>query len=181
MYDIPRCAVRSFGLRPLCALVVAWVLSAAIASCGGDGPSGETMNSPAQETAEPEPTRTGQTTEPTPVESSTPRQDSDMTTSPEPAPLVVTQADDGRLISLTVGAEVPLRLESSWAWDQPAVDGDVVTLTQVDYFADPGFTEWIVTAVQPGDAVVTAAGAPNCGDDSRCPPMEVRIGFRITG
>ena len=104
-----------------------------------------------------------------------------MATSPEPAPAVVTQADDGRLISLAVGAEVPLRLDSSWAWDHPAVDGDVVTLTQVDYFADPGFTEWIVTAAQPGDAVVTAAGAPNCGDDSGCPPMEVRIGFRVIG
>jgi predicted secreted protein len=104
-----------------------------------------------------------------------------MATSPEPAPAVVTEADDGRLISLTVGAEIPLRLDSSWAWDQPAVYGDVVTLTQVDYFADPGFTEWIVTAGQPGDAVVTAAGAPNCGDDSRCPPMDVSIGFRVIG
>jgi len=104
-----------------------------------------------------------------------------MTTSPEPAPPVVTQADDGRLISLTVGAEVPLRLESSWAWDQPAIDGVAIGLTQVDYFADPGFMEWIVTAVRPGDADVTATGAPNCGNDSPCPPMEVRIGFRITG
>ena len=104
-----------------------------------------------------------------------------MATSPEQAPAVVTQADDGRLISLTVGAEVPLRLDNSWAWDQPAVDGDVVALTQVDYFADPGFMEWIVTAVHPGDAVVTAASAPNCGDDSRCPPVEVRIGFRVIG
>ena len=71
-----------------------------------------------------------------------------MATSPEPPPAVVTEAEDGRLISLTVGAKVPLRLDSSWAWDQPAVDGDVVALTQVDYFADPGFMEWIVTAVQ---------------------------------
>jgi predicted secreted protein len=170
--------------QPICCEDGEWLglrMSSPSTSCGGDGPSGETMNSPAQETAEPEPTRTGQTTEPTPLESSTPRQDSDMTTSPGPAPLVVTQADDGRLISLTVGAEVPLRLESSWAWDQPAIDGDAVGLTQVDYFADPGFMEWIVTAVRPGDAAVTATGAPNCGDDSRCPPMEVRIGFRITG
>src|ERR687897_1085634 len=91
-----------------------------------------------------------------------------MATSPEPAPAVVTQADDGRLIRLTVGAEVPLRLDNSWAWDQPAVDGNGVTLTQVDYFADPGFMEWIVTAVHPGDAVViTPAGATNCGDDFR--------------
>ena len=104
-----------------------------------------------------------------------------MATSPEPAPPVLTQADDGRLISLTVGAEVPFRLDSSWAWDQPAVHTDTVALTQVDYFADPGFMEWIVTAVQSGDAVVTATGAPNCGDDSRCPPMEVRIGFRVIG
>jgi predicted secreted protein len=93
-----------------------------------------------------------------------------MATSPEPVPAVVTQADDGRLISLTVGAEIPLRLDSSWAWDQP-----------VDYFADPGFTEWIVTAVQPGDAVVTAAGAPRCGENFRCPPMDVSIGFRVIG
>ena len=104
-----------------------------------------------------------------------------MATSPEPAPSVVTQAHHGRLISLTVGGEVPLRLDSSWLWDQPAVDADAVVLTPVDYFADPGFMEWIVTAVAPGDAVVTAAGVPNCGDGSRCPPMEVQIGFRVMG
>ena len=104
-----------------------------------------------------------------------------MATSPEPAPPVLTQADDGRLISLTIGAEVPLRLDSSWAWDQPAVDRDAVALTQVDYFADPGFMEWIVTALRPGDAAVTATGAPNCGDESRCPPMEVRIDFLVVG
>jgi hypothetical protein len=79
----------------------------------------------------------------------------------------VTEADDGRLISLTVGAEVPLRLDSSWTWDQPAVDGDVVSLTQVDYFTDPGFMEWIVTAVgratplSPQPACRTAATIPD--------------------
>jgi hypothetical protein len=40
--------------------------------------------------------------------------------------------------------------------------------------------EWIVTALRPGDAAVTASGLPNCGDNSRCPPMEVHIGFRVT-
>jgi predicted secreted protein len=128
-----------------------------------------------------EPTRTGQTAEPTTVESRTPRQDADMTTSPELVPAVVTQADDGRLINLTVGAEVSLRLESPWALDHPAADSDAVALTQVEYFVDPGFMEWIVTAVQPGDAAVTASGAPNCSDESRCPPMEFRISFRVTG
>jgi predicted secreted protein len=179
MYDIPRCTARSIGLRPLRTLIVASVLSATMASCGGDGPSGESATSPADVTAEP--SSTGQTAEPTPVESSTPRQDNTMTTSPEPAPAVVTQADDGRLISLTVGAEVPLRLESSWAWDRPTIGGDAVALTQVDYFADPGFMEWIVTALRPGDSNVVATGVPNCGDESQCPPMEVHISFRVTG
>jgi hypothetical protein len=41
--------------------------------------------------------------------------------------------------------------------------------------------EWIVTALLPGDANVVATGVPNCGDESRCPPMEVRISFRVTG
>jgi hypothetical protein len=66
-------------------------------------------------------------------------------------------------------------------WDQPEADSDAVAFTQVEYFADPGFMEWIVTAVQPGDAAVIASGAPNCGDESRCPPMELRISFRVTG
>jgi len=56
--------------------------------------------------------------------------------------------------------------QACWAWDQPAVDGDVVSLTQVDHFADPGFMEWIVTAVGRGDAVVATAGMPDCSDDS---------------
>lgn len=101
--------------------------------------------------------------------------------SPEPAPAILTDEDDGRVVSLAIGSETSLQLNSAWFWDEPEVQGDAVVLTRVDYFTDPGFMEWIVSAQQPGSAVVTAHGEPNCDDASRCPPRDVTITFEVPG
>lgn len=98
-----------------------------------------------------------------------------------PAPSVLTDEDDGRSVVLPLGSELSLRLDSAWFWDDPVVQGDAVELTRVDYFTDPGFMEWIVTTSQPGDAVLTTTGEPNCDDLSQCPARTIDIRFQVTG
>jgi hypothetical protein len=104
-----------------------------------------------------------------------------VTTPPADSLSALSEADDGASVSLTVGEEVPIRLANGWVWDQPVVDGDAVTLTQVDYLVDPGFAEWIIEGARPGLALVTAHGEPDCGDVSTCPPTTVRLEFRVSG
>lgn len=161
----------------------------ALVGCGGTEPDppGTTASSPA-EPASPEPSPTESivteappTIRPSPTEPVTPTKGDDMSQSPEPAPPILTDVDDGRSIGLALGAETSLRLDSAWFWDEPVIQGDAIELTRVDYFTDPGFTEWIVTARQPGDAVLTATGEPNCDDPSQCPPRTVDIRFQVTG
>jgi hypothetical protein len=79
---------------------------------------------------------------------------------PRAAPRTITEADDGARFTLAPGAETSLRLSSDRSWSEPAVDGDAVELTRVDYFQDPGFSEWTVTAVRPGTATIAARGGP---------------------
>lgn len=195
-------ARRSHPKQPVPVVVLGCLTALVLAGCGADGPVVDEADGPvatapqtepppttpppqtptpdpAPTTSPAEPSPTGQADGSPPAPPATPTKDTGMTTSPDPAPDVITEADDGRAISLAVGDEVPLQLDSAWFWDQPSVDGDAVELVQVDYFTDPGFMEWIVTAVRPGDAVVSATGEPNCDDESRCPPTAVRLAFHV--
>lgn len=105
-----------------------------------------------------------------------------MSQSPEPAPPILTDQDDGRSVSLSLGTEISLQLDSAWFWDEPVIQGDdAVELTRVDYFTDPGFMEWIVTAQRAGTAVVTVTGEPNCDDVSNCPSRTVTFTIHVTG
>lgn len=176
MYDtLPHVGSRLSRQLLRTAATCAFVVIAA--SCGED------------EAAGPGPTELP-TVEPTPEEPSptepptaqpTPTEDGGMSQSPEPAPELLTDADDGRVVSLALGTETPLQLDSAWFWDEPAVQGDAIMLTRVDYLTDPGFMEWIITAQHPGDAVLTATGEPNCDDVAQCPPRSIRIRFHVTG
>ena len=188
MYGLSRLGSRS--LRGLLAATVIGLFAVTAVSCGGqESASPEPTESPtavpttpAPATSHPTPTEPPTTMptateepEPLPTEP-TPTKDGGM--SPEQSPPVVTDADDGRSFSLAVGSETSLQLDSAWFWDEPAVQGDAIVLTRVDYFTDPGFMEWIVTAQQPGTAVIMAHGEPNCDDASRCPPRDVTITFK---
>lgn len=167
------------------------LVAMAVACSGNDPDPGTAEPTPSEPTTvEPSPTESVATEaspteraspEPSPTETVTPTEGDDMSQFPEPAPPILTDKDDGRSFSLPLGTETSLRLDSAWFWDEPAIAGDAVELTQVDYFTDPGFMEWIVTARQPGDAVLTATGEPNCDDSSQCPPRSIDIRFRVTG
>ena len=79
--------------------------------------------------------------------------------SPAPAPKVITRAHDGKTFTLRRGREVSLRL-SGPPWEEPSASSKAVRLSRVDYFQDPGYSEWMIEGVRAGRVVLTsAAGA----------------------
>jgi hypothetical protein len=181
--------VGSTVSRRLLGTAIMCLFAVIAGGCAGDEPTSPDPTQPptAAPTAQPTVTRptpaatatTGPTGTEPPVTEPTPTEGGGMSQSPEPAPSVLTDGHDGRVVSLTLGAETSLRLDSAWFWDEPNVQGDAVVLTRVDYLTDPGFMEWIVTAQQPGTAMVTASGEPNCADVSQCPPRSIEFSFHV--
>ncbi len=171
--------------RPLLTLLPLLLL-AVVAACGSDDgtgpettgtgtPPGETTASPATTqppvtSAAPETTGAPGTTRPV-----------DSSATPETAPEIITEALDGAVLLMGLGEERLLQLDSVWAWDTPLLDRPGVELTQVDYMLDPGYFEWIVTAIEPGTVNLVATGSSNCDDPAQCPPTEVAMTFEIDG
>jgi hypothetical protein len=60
------------------------------------------------------------------------------------------------------------------------VRGDAVDLARVDYFQDPGFSDWAVLAVRPGTATISARGNPRRAGQERCPDEPLRFVIEIT-
>ena len=92
----------------------------------------------------------------------------DTTPPPRQSPQVLTEADSGAAIALPTGGETSLRLSSDWVWEEPVVDGEAVQLVPVNYLQDPGFSEWVVMAVSPGEATITASGRAACAGQDGC-------------
>lgn len=99
---------------------------------------------------------------------------------PQQSPQVITEADAGATYVLSTGGETSLRLSSDWVWEEPVVDGDAGLLAPVNYMQDPGFSEWLVTAVGPGEATITSSGTAACAGQDGCAdgPQDFRV--RIT-
>jgi predicted secreted protein len=125
-----------------------------VAACSGDDASG-----PAEE---PSPS----TSEPAPA--------------PRQSPQVLTEADSDATIALPTGGETSLRLSSDWVWSEPVVDGDAVQLAVVNYIQDPGFSEWVVTAVEPGEATISSSGTAACAGQDGCAVGSRDFQVRIT-
>ena len=135
--------------------VLALVLLPMLAACAGDEGS-----SPAEEPS-------GSTS-------------ADATPPPRRSPQVLTEADSGATIALPTGGETNLRLSSDWVWEEPVVDGDAVQLAIVNYLQDPGFSEWVVMAVAPGEATITATGTAACAGQDGCADGPQDFQVRIT-
>jgi predicted secreted protein len=151
-HDAGRAAVR----QPVWAVVRVAVLALVLlplAACGGDEASG-----PAEEPS------------PSTGERAPPRQ----------SPQVLTEADSGATIALPTGGETSLRLSSDWVWSEPVVDGDAVQLAVVNYIQDPGFSEWVVTAVEPGEATISSSGTAACAGQDGCAVGSRDFQVRIT-
>ena len=71
---------------------------------------------------------------------------------------VITDADGNRTVTVKVGREVNLRLRPPPSWDFPSATGPAVDISQVDYFQDPGFAEYVLRGVSPGTVVVSSSG-----------------------
>jgi hypothetical protein len=99
---------------------------------------------------------------------------------PPPAPQTITEVDSGESFTLAPGSETRLRLSGEYVWSEPTVRGDAVELARVDYFQDPGFSEWTVLAVRPGTATIAARGTPACTGQKRCPDAPLRFQMEIT-
>jgi hypothetical protein len=100
--------------------------------------------------------------------------------SPRAAPPTITEVDSGKSFTLSLGSETHLRLSGAYVWSAPTVRGDAVELARVDYFRDPGFSEWTVVAAQPGTATIAARGTPACAGQERCPDEPLRFQMEIT-
>ena len=97
--------------------------------------------------------------------------------SPRAAPQTITEVDSGESFTLAAGSQRRLRLSGEYSWSEPTLRGDSVELARVDYFRDPGFSEWTVVAVRPGTATIAARGTPACAGQQRCPASP--LGFQI--
>jgi hypothetical protein len=98
-------------------------------------------------------------------------------TSPPPrvAPKTITEADSGESFTLATDGRTSLRLSGEYEWTEPSVVGAGLQLTRVDYFQDPGFSEWSVVAVEPGRATISARGTS--GSDK---PLRFRVEFTVS-
>ena len=102
---------------------------------------------------------------------------------PPPAGDVLTMTDHGRTVSLSVGESVSLQLAPPWVWETPTVRGSAVQVYPVDYVTDPGYQEWIIQAVRPGESTLRAVGDANCPPGAQCVLGDkvVIIEVRVTG
>jgi hypothetical protein len=96
------------------------------------------------------------------------------------APEAITEVNSGESFTLFAGSETRLRLSGEYVWSEPTARDDVVELTHVDYFQDPGFSEWAILAVQPGTATIAARGTPACAGQEQCPGAPLRFQVQIT-
>jgi hypothetical protein len=81
--------------------------------------------------------------------------------SPEPSPglrLVLTDADDGRTIAVSVTAAVVVRLTTSngASWSGLSAAGPAVVVS-VDYRTDPGYREWEVRLTGSGTVILQSS------------------------
>jgi hypothetical protein len=65
-------------------------------------------------------------------------------------------------VSLAVGDSVSVRLGGPWLWRDPVVDGGAIEVAQVNFFVDPGYSEWTVRGMQAGRATLQINGEANC-------------------
>jgi hypothetical protein len=96
------------------------------------------------------------------------------------SPEVITADASGETFTLAPGAETSLRLSSEYVWSEPALSGDAVELSPVNYLQDPGFSEWLLRAVDRGTVTISSLGTPACAGQHDCPDEQVRFQVTIT-
>jgi len=94
---------------------------------------------------------------------------------PPPAPSVLTQAQSGKTFRVAKGRELTLRLSGRWAWDEPRPSGAGVDLTPVEYFVDPGYSEWKIATLRRGTFTIRSTGTRRGADGTSRRPFVVTL------
>jgi len=81
---------------------------------------------------------------------------------PPRAPSVITQSQSGKTYRVARGTSLALRLSGQWQWTEPRPTPQRVELTPVEYFVDPGYSEWKLDAHTRGTVTITSTGTPGC-------------------
>jgi hypothetical protein len=84
-----------------------------------------------------------------------------------PVPAVITEADGGKTFRVSPGDEPHLRLSGQYVWTPPRATGPI-QLTPIEFFRDPGYSEWTIRAQGSGTATIRSSGSPNCPKGSTC-------------
>jgi hypothetical protein len=99
---------------------------------------------------------------------------------PSPSPAVVlTEKDGGTTVQLSTGTQARLQLSNRYRWSDPQVSGGAVTLSPVAHAQDPGYREWAISIKGPGNATITAAGAPVCSPGTACPMIMLAFSIKL--
>lgn len=94
-----------------------------------------------------------------------------------PVPAVITEADGGRTFRVTAADMPHLRLSGQWVWTEPRTTGPI-GLTPIEYFRDPGYSEWTIHRSGTGQATIRSSGSPNCPKGTTC--RQGPIAFTVT-
>lgn len=91
----------------------------------------------------------------------------------------ITQADSGKTFTLHGDSCAVLQLTNSLNWTEPQVSGTAVQLVPVTFAQDPGYREWDIARVAPGEATITSTGSPICTPGQVCPAFVVLFQVHI--
>jgi hypothetical protein len=95
------------------------------------------------------------------------------------SPLIITERASGKTFTFTPKTNARLRLSSHESWTPPHVRGKAIQLVAVDYFRDPGFSEWVIHILGTGRATITSSGEPNCPSSSSCTGAPQQFAIKI--
>ncbi len=82
-------------------------------------------------------------------------------------PRMITNADDGRTLTLAGGECATLSLDPKEIWDTPWASGRAVRVFDFPTFAPD--QRWALAAGRRGSATITSTGVPNCDPGEPCP------------
>jgi hypothetical protein len=90
----------------------------------------------------------------------------------------ITSRDNGMTFTVQPGGTLTLQLPER-RWLNPRVKGAAIRLTQVNFVRDPGYRQWSVTALAPGEATIAVvhylpSGKRKC-DPGPCSPRVFRV------
>lgn len=128
----------------LCGLLLCGV------GCGNDEPEPATPGGGPGDTSQVPPTSG---TEPSTSDQAPPN-----TNDPEPAPRIVSPADDGRVLSLATGGVVNLVAPPDPSAPPLGIEGDSVEVVEVVNITDSGSRQWELRAIGPGTTRISGAG-----------------------